>query len=152
VRRTLRHNTRRRQILAAALLLACAAVAGRAQSGGHTIAQLADLTWGPGNEGLTTSIADGHPREPGTFTMMLKLDDGAWIPPHFHNVDKRLVVVKGPLLMGHGDAIEANAVTAVPAGGVAVVRANTHHYEGGRGETIVALIANGPFTTTMLAR
>jgi quercetin dioxygenase-like cupin family protein len=83
--------------------------------------------------------------------MMLKLDDGAWIPPHFHNVDKRLVVVKGTLLMGHGDVLDAAAVTTVPAGGIAVVPAGTRHYEGGRGETIVALLATGPFTTTMVA-
>lgn len=30
--------------------------------------------------------------------------------------------------------------------------AGTHHYEGGRSETIVALIANGRFTTTMIKR
>lgn len=30
--------------------------------------------------------------------------------------------------------------------------ANTHHDEGGRGETVVALIANGPFTTTMVKK
>ena len=101
---------------------------------------------------MATVIAEGSPRESGTFTMMLKLDDGAWIPSHFHNVDKRLVVVRGQLLMGHGDAIDTASVTVVPAGGVAVVRADTHHYEGGRGETIVALIANGPFTTTMVAK
>jgi hypothetical protein len=43
-------------------------------------------------------------------------------------------------------------VVNLKAGGVAVMPANTHHYEGGRGETIVALIANGPFTTTMVKK
>lgn len=124
----------------------------RAQAPSHTVAQLADLKWPAARNGLSTTIAEGNPREGGTFTMMLKLDDGAWIPPHFHNVDKRLVVVRGQLLMGHGDTIDAASVTVVPTGGVAVVRANTHHYEGGRGETIVALIANGPFTTTMVGK
>ncbi|MEZ5291919.1 MAG: cupin domain-containing protein [Vicinamibacterales bacterium] len=132
--------------------LALTGAVGAAQSPPHTIVQLDDLKWGAGNRGVTTTIAEGNPREAGPFTMMLKLADGAFIPPHFHNVDKRLVVVKGELLMGHGDAIDVESTTAVPVGGVAVVRANTHHYEGGRGETIVALIANGPFTTTMLTR
>ncbi|MGE0813364.1 MAG: cupin domain-containing protein [Vicinamibacterales bacterium] len=132
--------------------LALTGAVGAAQAPTHTIVQLDDLKWGPGNRGVTTTIAEGDPRAAGPFTMMLKLADGAFIPPHFHNVDKRLVVVKGELLMGHGDAIDVESTTAVPAGGVAVVRANTHHYEGGRGETIVALMANGPFTTTMLNR
>ncbi|MGE0464319.1 MAG: cupin domain-containing protein [Vicinamibacterales bacterium] len=97
-------------------------------------------------------MADGDPSKPGPLIMMLKLRDGGWIPPHFHNVDKRLVVIQGELLMGHGDAIDAAATTAVKAGGVAVMPAGEHHYEGGRGETIVALFANGPFTTTMVRR
>ena len=46
----------------------------------------------------------------------------------------------------------ATSVVNLKAGGVAVMPANTHHYEGGRGETIVALIANGPFTTTMVKK
>lgn len=138
-------------------LTCCVALAGgvsaaRTQAPSHTVAQLADLKWPASRNGVATVIAEGSPRESGTFTMMLKLDDGAWIPPHFHNVDKRLVVVRGQLLMGHGDAIDTASVTVVPTGGVAVVRADTHHYEGGRGETIVALIANGPFTTTMVAK
>jgi hypothetical protein len=126
--------------------------AARDQSPSHAIAQFADLKWPAPRNGVATTIAEGSPREGGTFTMMLKLDDGAWIPPHFHNVDKRLVVVRGQLLMGHGDVIDTASVTVVPTGGVAVVRADTHHYEGGRGETIVALIAAGPFTTTMVAK
>lgn len=84
--------------------------------------------------------------------MMLKLADGAWIQPHFHDVEKRLVVITGELLMGQGDDIDASHVTVLKTGGVAVMPANTHHYEGGRGETIVALVANGPFTTTMVKK
>ncbi|MGD9905403.1 MAG: cupin domain-containing protein [Dehalococcoidia bacterium] len=143
-----------RRVVAAGWLMvlgiALGGTAAYAQTGGHTITQFGDLKWGPDNKGVSTTIAEGNPRQDGTFTMMLRLADGAWIPPHFHNVDKRLVVVKGELLMGHGDAIDAASATVVPTGGVAVVRANTHHFEGGRGETIVALIAPGPFTTTMI--
>lgn len=54
--------------------------------------------------------------------------------------------------MGHGDTIDAASTTALRAGGVAVMPAGEHHYEGGRGEAIVALIATGPFTTTMVRR
>jgi len=87
--------------------------------GGHVLVQPEDIQWRGPATGVQTSIAEGNPQTGGTFTMMLHLADGAWIQPHFHNVDKRLVVIKGELLMGHGD-------------------------------TIVALIANGPFTTTMV--
>lgn len=54
--------------------------------------------------------------------------------------------------MGDGDNIDSPATTAIRPGGVAVMPAGEHHYEGGRGETVVALVANGPFTTTMVAK
>jgi Domain of unknown function (DUF4437) len=119
----------------------------------HRVVQPEAIAWGPmGPGGLATAIAEGDPSKPGPFTMMLKLRDGGWIPPHFHNVDKRLVVIQGVLLMGHGDAIDAATTTPLKTGGVAVMPAGEHRYEGGRGETIVALIAEGPFTTTMVKR
>jgi mannose-6-phosphate isomerase-like protein (cupin superfamily) len=118
----------------------------------HVLIQPDTIQWRGEPAGLQTAVVEGNPQADGTFTMMLRLPDGVWIQPHFHNVAKRLVVIKGELLMGHGDAIDAAGVTALKAGGIAVVPANTRHYEGGRGETIVALIADGPFTTTMVKR
>jgi quercetin dioxygenase-like cupin family protein len=122
------------------------------QPAGHVFVQPEAIPWRGPATGVQTAIAEGNPKEAGGFTMMLKLADGAWIPPHFHNVDKRLVVVTGELLMGHGDEIDAATVSVLKMGGVAVMPANTTHYEGGRGETIVALIATGPFTTTMVKK
>jgi len=48
--------------------------------------------------------------------------------------------------------LDASKTAALKTGGVAVMPANMTHYEGGKGETIVALIATGPFTTTMVKR
>jgi quercetin dioxygenase-like cupin family protein len=117
----------------------------------HPMIQLDQVVWRGEPGALQTAIAEGNPQAAGPFTMLLKLPDGVWIPPHFHNVDKRLIVIKGELLMGHGDAIDASSTAALRAGGVAVMPANTHHYEGGKGETIVVLIANGPFTTSRVS-
>lgn len=131
------------------LVASVAVVSGQAPRD-HLMVQPEAIQWRGAPSGLQTAIAEGNPQAAGPFTMMLRLPDGVWIPPHFHNVDKRLVVIKGELLMGHGTVIDAAQTTALKTGGVAVMPANTNHYEGGRGETIVALIANGPFTTTMV--
>ena len=112
--------------------------------------QPGSIQWRGPADGLQTAIVEGNPQAAGPFTMMLKLPDGVWIPPHFHNVDKRLVVIAGELLMGHGETIDKAKTSALVAGGVAVMPANTRHYEGGKGLTVVALIAQGPFTTTMV--
>ena len=134
------------------VVVVAVAVDGAQQPPSHILVQPESIQWRGPATGLQTAIAEGNPQAAGPFTMMLKLADGAWIQPHFHNVEKRLVVIKGELLMGHGDAIDKAAVSVLKAGGVAVMPANTTHYEGGRGETIVALIANGPFTTTMVKK
>jgi len=139
--------------LFAALVLSVGQAQHADTHGGHTAIQPDAIRWGTmGPGGLATAIVEGDPTKAGPFTMMLKLRDGGWIQPHFHNVDKRLVVIQGELLMGHGDVIDAGTTVALKAGGVAVMPAGQHHYEGGRGETIVALIANGPFTTTMVKK
>jgi quercetin dioxygenase-like cupin family protein len=127
------------------------AVATQTPAPSHVMVQPESIQWRGPATGLQTAVVEGNPQN-GAFTMMLKLPDGLWIQPHFHNVDKRLVVVKGELLMGHGDVVDAAKASGLKAGGVAVMPANTHHYEGGKGETIVALIATGPFTTTMVGK
>lgn len=116
----------------------------------HAMVPLDSLTWRGGADGVSTAIAEGDPERPGPFTMMLKLTDGAWLQPHWHNVDKRLYVITGELLMGIGDKVDAARARPLAAGGVAVVPANTRHFEGGKGDTIVALTATGPFQTTFV--
>ncbi|MGH9348108.1 MAG: cupin domain-containing protein [Vicinamibacterales bacterium] len=133
-----------------ALLLVCAIQATVRPSQMHVMAPLDSFTWRDGVNGVSTAITEGDPGKPGPFTMMLKLADGAWIQPHWHNVDKRHYVIKGKLLMGMGERADATSAQPLAAGAVAVVPANTRHFEGGRGETIVALSAVGPFQTTFV--
>jgi len=118
----------------------------------HLMVAPDSLSWQPSTRtpGLSTAVAEGDPGKPGSFVLMLKIADGAWIPPHWHNVDKRLVVIRGQVRMGMGDRLDPAATRLLPAGGIAVVPAGSRHYEGGTGETIVALLATGPFTTAFV--
>jgi mannose-6-phosphate isomerase-like protein (cupin superfamily) len=113
----------------------------------HVQVPFESLNWRR-NGNFETALVEGDPARRGRFTMMLKLQDGAWIEPHWHNVEKRLVVIKGELLMGMGERLDTAAAKPLTPGGVAVVPANSRHFEGGRGETVVVLIADGPFQTT----
>ena len=114
----------------------------------HHIVGPEAIVWRLSSPGFATAVVDGDLTKAGMFTMMLRLEDGAWIQPHWHNVDKRLVVIGGELLMGEGDAVNPSKTTALAAGGLAVVPAGMHHFEGARGLTVVALTAIGPFQTT----
>lgn len=148
---TLEAPNARRAVSAVALCLL--AVAGPAvPETSHVMVTPDALVWQPSSRapGLMTAVAEGDPAKAGPFVLMLKLVDGAWIPPHWHNVDKRLVVVRGTLLMGMGDRLEKTTARPLAAGGVAVVPAHSRHYEGASGETLVALLATGPFSTTFV--
>jgi hypothetical protein len=46
--------------------------------------------------------------------------------------------------------VNVSDATVLKTGSVAVVPPNFVHYEGGRGGTVVTLIASAPFTTTMV--
>jgi quercetin dioxygenase-like cupin family protein len=86
------------------------------------------------------------------FEMMMRVDSGKWIAPHLHNVDKRIVVVRGTLLLGRGETQDTARLERVAAGQSLTMPANTAHYEGGEGPTILLFQAIGPFTTTFVPR
>ena len=112
---------------------------------------LDSVAWRAAGEGLDIAIIDGSTDAEGEqFTMLLRLADGYWIRPHTHNVAKRLLVLSGDLLVGYGIVQDEDTVTEMVAGDFLVVPAEQAHYEGGRGETIVALYGVGPFRTTFI--
>ena len=80
--------------------------------------------------------------------MVLRIDDGRWIPPHVHNVAKSLRVVDGTLLVGHGDRIATAGLRRVAAGDSTTMDADHAHFEGSVGRTLVVLTAASTLTTT----
>ncbi len=82
-----------RMFLVAAVVASLGPVAGRPLQP-HLMVPPDTLTWRGGANGVSTAIAEGDPAKPGQFTTMLKLADGAWLQPHWHNVDKRLTSSK----------------------------------------------------------
>jgi quercetin dioxygenase-like cupin family protein len=112
---------------------------------------LDSMPWRPSGPGLEIAIIDGDPSVAGQpYTMMLRLADGAWIPPHTHNVPKRLLVVSGTLLVGHGEALDSAHAEPLMAGSFLLMPADHAHYEGGRGRTVVALYGIGPLRTVFV--
>ncbi len=109
------------------------------------------LGWRPAAPGVDLAIAEGTPGAAGArFTMMLRFEDGSWIPPHWHNVEKVLTVISGELLLGEGEGLDPRATRRFGPGSVIVIPAERRHYEGGAGKTLVSLTAIGPFRTTMV--
>ena len=107
----------------------------------------ATAKWSAAGAKLESSVVFGDPSAAGTYTLALRLKDGAWIDPHSHPKPKQVIVLTGVLLMGHGETIDAAHAQAVPMGQVVVVEAGTVHYEGARGETVILLSGEGPLVT-----
>lgn len=112
--------------------------------------RLDSVTW-RGTGGLQSAVIDGDPAAEGKpYTMLLKLAPGFWIQPHTHNVPKRIMVLRGELLVGHGVAIDTTGVQRLRVGDFLAMPAEHAHYEGGVGETIIALYGLGPLRTTFV--
>jgi hypothetical protein len=114
----------------------------------HRMVTLADVKWVGGADGLASAVVEGNPQRPDSaYSLLLRLRDGRWIPPHWHPRDKAVVVLQGTLLFGSGESIDSVHATVAPAGSIVQVPATMHHYEGARGETILLLYGKGPLIT-----
>ena len=108
-------------------------------------------TAGTGNmAGAQVALLSGDPTKPGPYVMRLKVPDGYKFPSHFHGGTEYLTVLQGTFLVGVGDQPDPSKMTALPAGSFGTMPASTHHYAMAKGETIIQIWGNGPFTMTMV--
>jgi hypothetical protein len=96
--------------------------------------------------GAQIAVISGDPGAPGMFTAELKIPDGYRWPPHFHFADERIAVRQGSLLVGMGDKLDVATTKPMVVGDSATTVARMHHYAVAKGETIVAITMNGPYT------
>jgi Protein of unknown function (DUF2911) len=102
--------------------------------------------------GVATAVVLGRADAAGEpFAMILRIDAGAWFPPHTHNVVKRLEVLRGTMRVGHGSRIDTTTTAIARTGSVLTMPADHAHYEGASETAVVLLEAIGPFRTTFVA-
>lgn len=139
------------RIVAIAILLIESTVPAVAQAVSVPDSALASLRQASApSTGFMARIVSGNPTSSGPFVMLLRVDDGRWIPPHTHNVAKRLRVIEGELLVGHGELIATDGLRRFRVGDEITMPGDMAHFEGARGLTIIELTADGPFTTRWL--
>jgi hypothetical protein len=103
----------------------------------------------PGQSGLAIM---GDTSKPGTYVFRYRYAAGSMNPPHFHDQDRYVTVIKGTWWTGIGTAVEPEKMVPIKAGGFMFHPSGLSHYDGARDEdTIVQVIGMGPVTTTMLA-
>ena len=75
-----------------------------------------------------------------------------WDAPHWHSADARVVVIKGEMKLGYGDAMDKSKATAFDVGGYLLVPANARHFDGADVDTIIIGTAVGPWKTEYVGK
>jgi quercetin dioxygenase-like cupin family protein len=117
---------------------------------GEVLVTPADIKWqdGPPSlpRGARMMVLDGDPSKEGTFILRVKLPDGYRIAPHTHPRDERVTVLSGTLHLGMGGRFDEQAARALPAGSYARAPAGMRHFAWSKGETVIQVHGEGPFT------
>ena len=141
LRRTLRI------VIAAAAVLSAQATQAIADSA-KGIAKSADdiaYTPVPNYGGLEVALLEGHPEKEGYYVMRVKFPDGVQSPPHDHDQDRYITVIKGVWYFGTGASKSCEKATPLPAGSFAKHEAGLVHYDGAcDGDVIVQISGFGP--------
>lgn len=137
-------------VLIAILSLGVARSAWPQGSGGGFTPATAPWRDGPWPGTRIAMLETGGAGEASARTFWMLLPDGFWILPHTHPSAKRVNVISGTLLVSTGETFDPAAGKPLTSGGFQVVPANTAHFEGARGETIVQFSAVGPWATRFL--
>lgn len=116
---------------------------------GHVMITPDELKWADGPPSLPPgakfAVLEGDPKNPGTFTMRLKLPADFKIPAHWHPADEHVTVLSGTFNMGVGDQLDPAKGKALPVGSFALMPARTHHFAWTKEETIIQLHGIGPW-------
>jgi quercetin dioxygenase-like cupin family protein len=98
--------------------------------------------------GTTINIV-GDPSKPGIYVIRRLFKSGETTPPHHHDQDRYVTVIKGMWWTGEGDVKRPEQMVPIATGGFMLHPAGLHHYDGSKeGEVIVQIIGMGPVKTT----
>jgi uncharacterized RmlC-like cupin family protein len=145
----------RTTLRAASTLVVGACLAGTvwAQHGSHTIVTPNDLKWADVAAlppGAKIAVIEGKMNEAGPITARIKLPANYKIPPHFHPVLERVVVLSGTVNIGMGDKLDTQKTTPMGPGTVLLMPPKMHHFAWTTEETIFQLNVTGPWGVTYI--
>ena len=96
--------------------------------------------------GAQFAVLEGNPAQPGLFTMRLRVPDGYRIPPHWHPGWERVTVISGTFARGMGDKFDETKLESFGAGSYTYMPPKMPHFAGMRGETIIQIHSEGPWS------
>lgn len=113
----------------------------------------ADYNPSPAFEGVETARLYGDNREAGLYATHARLEAGATVAPHVHDVDITTVVTSGTAYVGTGEVYDETALVAYPEGSYFVTPAGSPHFIGAiDGAFSILDHGVGPVVTTLVER
>lgn len=101
--------------------------------------------------GLSAAWLLGSESAPGLYSVRVRLEKNAIIPPHTHPDERHTVVIRGSLYVGFGDSTEKDDAVKVTAGSVYAVPAGIAHYIWAKDESVeYQEFGMGPSGTNMV--
>ncbi|GFE63153.1 cupin domain-containing protein [Litoreibacter roseus] len=103
--------------------------------------------------GVETARLVGDNREAGLYATHARLEAGATVAPHVHDVDITTVVTSGTAYVGTGEVYDEAALVAYPEGSYFVTPAGSPHFIGAiDGAFSILDHGVGPVVTTLVER
>ena len=96
-------------------------------------------------KGTKMAILEGSPKEPGLFTLRLKVPTGSGLPLHTHPRAERVTILSGKVTV----TIDGKATT-FESGGFYVTPANVPHTVAFDEESVVQLTCEGPWVVELV--
>lgn len=113
------------------------------------------LAWraGPASlpQGVQTVVLEGDPRQPGLFTMRLRVPAGTRLAPHTHGQAERVTVLAGAVGVGFGRVYDQTQLKVFRAGDYYVNPPGLPHYVGFAQDSEVQITGQGPWTLDYLS-
>lgn len=94
--------------------------------------------------GTKIAVLEGDTKQPGIFTVRLKMPAGATVPPHTHPRPERVTVLSGKVRVGFGTTVTKDGTT-FPAGGFYVNPPNEPHFVVVEEDAVLQLTCEGPW-------
>ena len=131
------------------ILVAAVAIASDGKAPAHVMIAPDAITWGPPppvfEQNAKFAVLSGDPGQPGIYVVRLQMPAGYKIMPHWHPTDEHVTVISGTFALGMGDKMDKATMKSLPAGGYALLPAESHHYAMATAATIVQIEGPGPF-------
>lgn len=107
------------------------------------------LNWQPGPPSLPAGsklvVLEGDPRQPGLFTMRVRVPAGASLAPHTHPRHERVTVLSGTIGLAFGSSNDPTLLRVLRAGDYYVNPPGAPHYLRFAEESILQITTEGPW-------